>query len=195
MSDEVEAATGSDWADELLAVRAAQGEGEAFGALYDRYARRVARMLRTFAADDAELEDMVHDTFCKVMDALPSYTPRGAFRAWLFTIALNVGRKSAQRRGSSARACEEWMSHLTGHDSDTGMLPVETRLLARRLVGTLSQPKRLVVLLRLWLDLPYDEIAAILAIPPATARTRMHCALHDLRDLLARDEAEEVRTA
>jgi DNA-directed RNA polymerase specialized sigma24 family protein len=76
-----------------------------------------------------------------------------------------------------------------------GLLPVEAKTLARRLLAALSEPKRLVVVMRIWLDLPYEEIAAILSIPPATARTRMHSALHDLRTLLAHEASEEVRTA
>lgn len=185
---------GPDRLDELLALRAARGDTEALGALYDRYARRVARLLRTFAADDADLEDLVHDTFCRLMDALPKYQPQGTFRSWLFTIAVNVGRKSGRRRHLSVPLPEEYPMPAS-HVESSGLMPVEARMLARRLLATLSAPKRLVVVLRVWLDLPYDEIATILSISPGTARTRMHSALHDLRVLLAQDESREVRTA
>jgi len=184
---------GPERLDELLALRSGRGDTEAFGALYDRYARRVARLLRTYATDGAELEDMVHDTFCKAMDALPSYRSRGAFRAWLFTIAINVGRKSVRRRTISS-ALPEAVAETSGAEAD-GLFPVEARILAHRLLGILPEPKRLVVVMRVWLDLPYDEIAAIMSISPGTARTRMHSALHDLRTLLAHDTSEEVRTA
>ncbi|MCU0610646.1 MAG: RNA polymerase sigma factor [Candidatus Eisenbacteria bacterium] len=193
MNDEVDVA-GSDRLDELLAIRASQGDTAAFGALYDRYARRVARLLRTYARDQADLEDMVHDTFCRVMDALPSYRSQGAFRSWLFTIALNVGRKAARRHDGSVPLTEECPTASSDMESG-GLLPVEAETLARRLLAALSEPKRLVVVMRIWLDLPYEEIAAILSIPPATARTRMHSALHDLRTLLAHEASEEVRTA
>ncbi len=174
--------------DDSLAVQAGKGDARAFGTLYDRYAPRVARLLRTFARDDHELADLVHDTFCRLMVALPSYRPKGTFRSWLFTIALNVGRHASCRARTIVRATPdepEGLSH--------GLYPAESRALARRLLSLLPEEKRVVVVMRIWLGLPYEEIGAILSIPPATARTRMHGAIHELRALLEDDEAEEVR--
>jgi DNA-directed RNA polymerase specialized sigma24 family protein len=38
--------------------------------------------------------------------------------------------------------------------------------------------------MRIWLELPYDEIARLLGIPAGTARRRMHTAVKQLRELL-----------
>lgn len=179
--------------DDLLAVRAGAGDAKAFGMLYDRYASRVARLLRGFARDESELEDMVHDTFCRLMVALPSYRPQGAFRSWLFTMAMNVGRRASRRAEASATFGEHTVPSPDSRAS-AGLYPVETRMLAHRLLSLLPESKRLVVVMRIWLDLPYEEIGAILGIPPATARTRMYGALRDLRTLLLHDERKEATT-
>ncbi len=182
--------TGSTEPDDILAALAARGDAEAFGSIYDRYAVRVASLLRSFAWDQTHLEDLVHDTFCRAMDALPRYEPRGKFRSWLFSIALNVGRKDAKRGARFVEFAPAAHSTATVDPADVLMLGHERERLAETLLRSLPEHERLVVVLRIWLELGYDEIAGLLEIPPGTARRRMHTALERLRDTL--EETNEV---
>jgi RNA polymerase sigma-70 factor (ECF subfamily) len=169
--------------DDALAERAARGESDAFGLIYDRYAKRVASLLRSFAEDRSHLEDLVHDTFCRAMDGLSAYQPRGKFRSWLFSIALNVGRKDARRRARIVDiSSAEPLLAPAADRADTPTLARERARLVEALVHSLPQPERLVVVLRIWLELGYDEIASLLEVPSGTARRRMHTALKRLRD-------------
>lgn len=168
--------------DDLLAVKARRGDREAFGHIYDRYSGRVARLLRTYARDNADLEDMVHDTFSKAMDALSSYRSEGVFRSWLFTIALNVGRKEVRRR-KKVLSLEDPGSQPDASDQGTDIfLEAEDRkALGETLLRSLDESKRLVVILRVWLEFSYDEIAMFLGIPSGTARSRMFTALNEMK--------------
>jgi RNA polymerase sigma-70 factor (ECF subfamily) len=176
--------------DDVLAGKAAEGDAEAFGSIYDRYAPKVASLLRSFAWDRTHLEDLVHDTFCRAMDALPRYEPRGKFRSWLFSIALNVGRKDAKRAARFVELAPKAHSAKGADPADGLALRNEKARLAEALVRSLPEHERLVVVLRIWLELGYDEIAGLLKIPPGTARRRMHTALERLRDSI--EETDEV---
>jgi RNA polymerase sigma-70 factor (ECF subfamily) len=178
--------------DDTLAVRAANGDAQSFGALYDRYAVRVASLLRSFAWDPSHLEDLVHDTFCRAMDALPRYETKGKFRSWLFSIALNVGRKDAKRQ-AKAVPVGSLESYATPADdsADSATLDRERARLAEAMLRSLPERERLVVVMRIWLEMGYEEIGALLGIPSGTARRRMHTALKGLRDAFGRTQQEK----
>jgi RNA polymerase sigma-70 factor, ECF subfamily len=76
---------------ERLVPRAAGGDAAAFAALYDHFAPRVRRFLR-YRVGDAELaEDLLQQTFLKMIEALPRYHQTGVpFGAWVFRVARNL---------------------------------------------------------------------------------------------------------
>ncbi len=178
--------------DDQLVEEALQGDSVAFGQIYDRYAQRLALLLRSYTDDNSQVEDLVHETFCRLMDALPSYRPRGKFRSWIVTIALNVGRKEARRKRNESRFHRpDSMDVLSNPPRGDPHELRERKRFAEALVRSLPETRRLVVVLRYWLDYTYDEIASCLDIPAGTARRRMHTALKELRHLLQQKNEEE----
>ncbi|MDR3068829.1 MAG: sigma-70 family RNA polymerase sigma factor [Cellulomonas sp.] len=83
----------------LAAVRT--GDGEAFGALYDRHAVAALAVARRYTNSDADAEDVVADAFTAVYNALRrGKGPAEAFRAYLFTVVRRVAtvhRKHGRR--------------------------------------------------------------------------------------------------
>lgn len=59
-------------------------------------------------------------------------------------------------------------------------------------VAALSPSKRLVVVLRYWLDFPIEEIAEVLRIPAGTVASRLSRAHDELRILLREEEQNSV---
>jgi len=95
-----------DAPDDIALVRMAQlGDGEALGRLYDRHVAFVYRyLLRRTRGDAAAAEDLVQDTFVKVLRALDDgrFDPDGghAFRGWLTRVAANACTDHQRRRAS-----------------------------------------------------------------------------------------------
>ncbi|MDD3642885.1 MAG: RNA polymerase sigma factor [Candidatus Krumholzibacteria bacterium] len=168
--------------DELVRL-AREGNRTAFGEIYDRHAPGVARALASFAGEDRDaLDDLVQEVFFKVIEGLPSYTPRRPFPHWLYTIALNTGRNHVR---DNARELPVDPSDLeSAHARDTCLTDLPEEILGARLVrlvAALPGHLREVVSLRIGSGLPYGEIGEILGVPEGTARSRMHSAVVDLR--------------
>lgn len=171
--------------DDSLALAAASGDGEAFARLYDRYAPRFALVLRSFAQDQADLEDLIHDAFCSVIHGLSSYTPRGLFHAWAIAIAVNTGRKHVRNRHLRPVINDPVALHDRFHDDVNPEDELTRRIAAETLLRRLPEPRRTVMVLRFWLDYSYDQIGRILKIPPGTAHRRVHTAISEIRTYLS----------
>src|SRR3972149_5061505 len=88
---------------ELIAC-AAQGDREAFGALYERYVFRVFRHVYYLTSDPHTAEDLTAQTFLNALEAIPRYEVRGVpFLAWLLRIAYNltVNYRKVRKNGTA----------------------------------------------------------------------------------------------
>jgi len=72
-----------------LILRAQAGDAEAFGHIYDTYAKQIHNFLFTKVRHQQTCEDLVHTVFLKAWTNLKSYQPRSnaKFSTWLFQIA------------------------------------------------------------------------------------------------------------
>lgn len=76
---------------DALVGRAAQGDAEAFAAIYEHFAPRLHRFVLVRVRERADAEDLVQRVFLKMIEALPRYEPRGVpFAAWVFRLARNT---------------------------------------------------------------------------------------------------------
>ena len=90
--------------DSELIARAAQGDREAFGALYERYVFRVFRHVYYLTSDPHTAEDLTAQTFLNALEAIPRYEMRGVpFLAWLLRIAYNltVNHRKVRKNGTT----------------------------------------------------------------------------------------------
>jgi RNA polymerase sigma-70 factor (ECF subfamily) len=77
--------------DETALARAAQGDGEAFGVLYERYVSRIYTYIYYRTGNSEEAEDLTARVFYRAMRHISNYRHRGLpFSAWLYRIAHNL---------------------------------------------------------------------------------------------------------
>lgn len=99
MSADIDTSSMSD-ARIIAAVRS--GDGRALGVLYERFARPMLRVAYQLTGSVADAEDVMHDVFLGLPDALRRYEERGQLAAWLQRLttrtALNALRTTARRR-------------------------------------------------------------------------------------------------
>jgi RNA polymerase sigma-70 factor (ECF subfamily) len=152
---------------ELLAAWAA-GATEAFEALVTRYQARLLRQVRSLLGDRASVEDVVQETFLRLADRPPVLRDTGDARveeaqlaAWLFTVTRNGcmdALRSEKRRRTRESETARTEAIPGGHGAVDG---ADTRAAVERSLERLPVDQREVLVLRLFGDRSYKEIAAI----------------------------------
>ena len=158
-----------------------------FEHVFDAHFDAVHGYLRRRAGDVAE--DLAADTFARALAAYPTFDPaQGDVRPWLLGIATNVvhGHRRSEARRLRAYAREAGRSGVAAadHDAEARVDASEEARRAAVAIAGLSREDRDVLLLVAWADLSYEEVAAALAIPVGTVRSRLHRARAAVRSHL-----------
>jgi len=136
-------------------------------------------------AEDAR--DALQEAFLKCWRHRHSVDQIGNLRAWIFRIALNVGRDlraTAWRRRSRPMTEEEAMLTSNEPAPEAEASRREQLALLRRALLELRAEEQEVFLLRQNGQMTYDEIAREINVPLGTVKTRMRLALAKLRERL-----------
>ena len=162
---------------------------EAFGAIFDRHATVLYRYLvRRVGVDEADL--LLGELFRVAFERRATYdTERPAARPWLYGIASRLlahhRRGEARRLGAMARlaaaatpANDDNAASADDRLDAAGMWPRVADAVAR-----LPDGERDALILYVWEELTYDEIAAALGVPVGTVRSRLNRARRRLREL------------
>src|SRR5437868_1549668 len=75
--------------DEALYERIRRGDRAAFDQLYERWEGRVYGFILRQLRDPREAEDVLHETFMKILTSRSVDLDRGSFRSWIYRIARN----------------------------------------------------------------------------------------------------------
>jgi RNA polymerase sigma factor (sigma-70 family) len=163
-------------------------EPERFAELFDRHAGAIHRYLARRLGREAA-GDLVGETFLAAFGRRASYDPAYAdARPWLYGIATNlVGahRRDEVRRYRLRLALPP--ESTVDSPADRVAAGVTAQAVRQHLVdalGALSPGDRDVLLLIAWEQLAYTEVAAALAIPVGTVRSRLNRARRQVRAAL-----------
>jgi RNA polymerase sigma-70 factor (ECF subfamily) len=159
-----------------------ESAAEAFDRLYSEHAAGLLGFLTYQTGDRSLAEDIVADTFERVLTSRSGWRGRSGEKTWLYAIAMNRLRDLARRRGAESRALER-ASAFTDWADELGA--VGDRDLLQRAMLTLSDEERAVVALRFGADLSLGEIAELLGERQSTVEGRLYRGLRRLRDSAA----------
>ena len=166
--------------DRDLIACAQQGDRQAFTELVCRHQTAVVGVIYRMCGDAQQAEDAAQEAFVRVWQNLKSYKPQHPFRSWLYRIAVNAALDSLRRERPSTD-----LDSLSLADPDKGPeRTVEENQRAaqvRKAIAHLSAPLRLVLVLREYQELSYQEIAEALNIPTGTVMSRLNTARSQLR--------------
>lgn len=171
--------------DAALMTRVRDDDRDAFAVLVKRH----QKMLLNFFARSGvqyDCEDLVQQTFLRLYRYRERYTPTAKVTTFLFLLARQVWIDELRRRkrherlvdGLAAEPHPEHVAPLAADAGAAGGLDLAAALAA------LPEGLRQVVELGVYQDLPYAEVAQILAIPVGTVKSRMFNALAKLREYL-----------
>lgn len=174
--------------DEWLMQQVARGGREHLEVLVRRYASRLLTFLQWMSGDAHTADEMFQEVFLAVWLKRGTYRYPRPFKNWLYAIAAN--KCKAHKRSRRPTVALSVVGEDCGDEDDRGS-PVDTAIatehaqLVSRAVTELPPQQRTVVVLRMWENLPYGEIAEIVGRNEGTVRSHMHHALAALRRQLA----------
>jgi RNA polymerase sigma-70 factor, ECF subfamily len=124
-------------------------------------------------AEDAAQEAMIR-AFRSRVRCLSAQAPEGWVRA--------IARREAYRQFSAAQTHETALDHVPEERVDAPIGVVHDQLAAAEVLSRIPVADRSLLLRRYVLDQSSAQIAAELALPPATVRVRIHRAAKRLRE-------------
>lgn len=166
--------------------------------LIEQYHYRLFRYLLYLTGSREAAEDFFQETWVRVIDRGSQYDGRRRFEAWLFTIARNLVIDSRRRRTSGGfdsltepgeGPCREEMVASEGLSPIDLIAAQEESERIGAALGHLPSAYREVLVLRFQEDLSLEEIAAVIAAPLSTVKSRLYRGLDELRGMLQRGNA------
>jgi len=165
------------------------GDERAIEMLVREYEAGVFRLALSIVGEASDSNEIVQETFIAALRTLKNYQERSSFKAWLFTIALNISRSHLRKR----KVLERLRIALTSIfqvDAQKQVLPEdkiienETEAAIWNSLSGLDERHRIVVVLRYFHDLSITEISEILSVNEGTIHSRLHTAREKLRSTL-----------
>lgn len=157
---------------------------DAFEAVVGAHHAEIRRYLLRVTARASDADDLSQETFLRAFRAYRALPADANVRAWLFTIATNLGRNHfrAQSRRRRAYAAAAWESRAEAPErADGQVLADEARAQVERVIGGLPEKQRLAFIMRKMHELDYAEIGTSLRCSAETARAHVFQALRKIR--------------
>jgi RNA polymerase sigma-70 factor, ECF subfamily len=177
--------------DAALLAHIAAGNEAALGVFYRRHEGRVYAFALKRVSIPADAAEVLNEVMLEVWRGARRFEGRARVTTWLLGITHNKSIDLLRKRGR--HTADPLDFDITDDSPDPGPAAVagaQNSEHLRHCLEKLSEAQRRVVHLTFYEDLPYDEIAEILAIPEGTVKTRMFHArkalAHCLQQLGAR---------
>jgi RNA polymerase sigma-70 factor (ECF subfamily) len=165
--------------------------------LYSHHAKTLHSYVEHFCPDGATPDDIVQETFIRAWRHLPQLSADDRpIRPWLFRVARNLlidADRTARTRPTTVQApwAEDVWDEPWAEDAraDSGLDQVLDREVVSAALRHLSPAHRTVLVQTFYQGGTLATVARELGIPHGTARSRLHYALHALRQQLRDHDA------
>ena len=191
-----------DDSDELLVAKAKAGSKEAFSKLVERYYEMVYGLAYGILNRREPALDVAQDVFLKVFHDLDKYEGRSKFKTWLYRVSVNAAIDH-QRRIRYADSID--LTDTSDGDDRAPLIIVdlkqdplgsavqsEMRVHIEKALNQLSLDQRMILTLREWQGLSYEEIAETLQIEAGTVMSRLFYARKRLAEVLGVQYKKEI---
>lgn len=167
------------------------GNRRAFSELVKRHQKGLLRLSLRFVKDLDTAEDVVQEAFIKAYEKLASFEGRASFKSWLFQIAVNNARN--RLRDSRKNMMDIEHVHLAvGAEAESSLVHSAVAGLLQSEVDQLPDRQKTALILRVYEDLSFKEIAEIMGCPYDTAKANYRHALMKLRERF--DDQQDLKS-
>jgi len=181
--------------EEALVIQAKGGDRNAYGELVGRCYEDVIRVVYRLCGDNQVAQDATQEAFMRAWVKLPGFQSRAPFSHWVYRIAVNIALDMLREKPQESIEAGTEISLMAEKalGPEAAYLQKEQAHLVQGAVNALPDAARLVLVLREYGDLSYEEIASLLEIPVGTVMSRLNYARNRLREMLRKDHLETER--
>ncbi|MCF2876513.1 MULTISPECIES: RNA polymerase sigma factor [Tenacibaculum] len=171
--------------DNALMLKVKNGEHHKLGLLYERYKKRLFGYFYHMNKDAGLSEDLVQNVFVRVLKYKHTYTEESKFITWIFQIARNEGYDYYRKQKKHQHQDIDEVGYNLNHSDDfqQKMEVLEKKTILKRAMEQLSSEKREVLTLSKFKELKYKEVGEIIGCTEGAARTKVHRALFELKEI------------
>lgn len=182
--------------DAILIKNYVGGDESAIATLIERHQSKIYGFIYSKIPDRDICDDVFQDTFIKVIKTLKtkSYNEEGKFLPWVMRIAHNLvidhfrkSKKMPMQRDTDEYSVFSYLSESSLNVEDQIILD-QVELDLSRLVDELPDDQKEVLMMRIYQDLSFKEIADLTGVSINTALGRMRYALMNLRKVIEKNQ-------
>ncbi len=176
------------------------GDARAFNTLVQRHRGPVYNFILRYVGHRQRAEDLLQETWLKVVRSSGEWQPKARFTTWVYTIARNLCVDSARKETfrktdsldapasadeSDSRSLGDTVADENAATPDRAAHNVRVRPLIEQALHALPSEQREVFLLREYQGIGFKEIAEVTGVNENTVKSRMRYALEGLRKRLS----------
>jgi RNA polymerase sigma-70 factor (ECF subfamily) len=182
--------------DAVLVKNYMSGDESALATLIQRHQSKIFGFIYSKVNDRDLSDDIFQDTFIKVIKTLKSqsYNEEGKFLPWVMRIAHNLvvdhfrkSKKMPLQRETDEYSVFNFMSD-NGLNIEGQMISDQVASDLTKLLDELPEDQKEVLVMRMYQDLSFKEIAELTGVSINTALGRMRYALLNLRKIIEKNQ-------
>jgi RNA polymerase sigma-70 factor, ECF subfamily len=171
--------------DAALVRKCLAGDTDAFDLLVERHRRQVYQVCYRFVNNHEDASDLAQDAFLRAYRALHTFKGNSAFSTWLYRVAINVCLNRVSAKQPAVEPIDQREHEdVRGELPDREVLRQEQAAAVRAAIRRLPKKQRATMILRMYHELPHEQIAAILGSSVGAVKANFFHALANLKKLL-----------
>jgi RNA polymerase sigma-70 factor (ECF subfamily) len=175
--------------DRALVEACLAGHREAFDELVVRHRRAVYRLCYRFVGNHEDADDLAQEVFLRAFRALRTFRGDSAVGTWLHRIAVNLALNAVAGRARRAETNDDRAVPVAPDpDAMSLVLGAERAAQVRAAIAKLPPRQRATLVLRVYQEMPHQEIAELLGSSVGAAKANFFHALANLKRLLGGDQ-------
>ena len=170
--------------DETLVEKASSGNAAAWEKLIGRYERKIYNHCLRLTGNREDALDLMQDVFLAVYRNLDKFRKEASFSSWIYRIASNRAIDTFRRKRGVHffdDVDDNMADGKSGQSPSDCLFRSETNRWIVKLLGRLPLEQRMVMELKFFQSLTFDEIAETMSISSNTAKSRLYAAIRKLQ--------------
>ena len=158
-----------------------KGQRSSFSELVKRHQRGLLRLSMRFMKDTDLAQDVVQDAFIKAYEKLNLFEGRASFKSWLFQIAVNTARNKLRESRYDFSNIDD-VNLSVAATAEKGLVHAAVSEIIQTEVDRLPFKQKTALVLRVYEDMSFAEIAEVMECPYDTAKANYRHALLKLKE-------------